>query len=396
MEQTDKYSKSKNKRIIIIGGGPAGIACAYFIKLKKPEYQVILVEKNKSIGRKILIAGDGGLNLTHNESQANFVSKYTPENVRPYVHAFGNLDLQVWLKSLGLDLFVGSSNRVFPTKNWKPIQVVNLFQRYLEQHGVELMLNQEVVHLSSGKVKLKSGEQLLADYIVLASGSPAWVSDFQMPNLGSKIKLNPFAANNAKLWVSESNVLEGMEGEVLKYVQLNYKDFSFQGDINIGNQSLESTPIYAFCNAYRSDFQGDEFTLDLIPQRNKEWLLDKIKYTKSRNAFFEGIKLGKVKKKLLKQYLSKEAFFQDDELVKALKQFKLHVQYFDDVKNAISASGGIPMEELSADLELKKMKGVFVAGELIDWYAPTGGYLLTMCFSMGKWIADHITSKGLE
>lgn len=388
-----RHSKSVNN-IILIGAGPSNLACAYFLKLNQPHLKVTIVEKRKSIGRKLLIAGDGGLNLTHNESVEKFVSKYEPSSVRRFVMAFNNHEIQAWLKRLGVDLFVGSSQRVFPEKKWKPIDFVNHIKDHLEKLGVSFLLNTSVDEILDNTVLTSEGVALKFDQLVVATGTPAWESGFKPPTfLGEKLLLN-YVANNAKVFIKQHNFIHGLEGEVLKYVELNFKGLQWTGDINIGLKSLESTPIYAMCNAYRNDEgKEQEFFIDLLPQQNINDLNAFLKSSKNRNEFFNKIKLGKVKKALIKQSLSKADFLNDELLVKAIKRFRMEISHFDEVEHAISASGGISLCDLNTDLSHKKASHIYFAGEMLDWNAPTGGYLLSMCFAMGKGIADVIYRK---
>lgn len=385
--------------IAIIGGGPAGLMAAEV--LSQSGVKVDLYDSMASLGRKFLMAGKSGLNLTHSESYSTFITRYGSRQTEMAAHLqhFKPDDLLAWVKELNIETFVGTSGRVFPTA-MKASPLLRAWLQRLQTRGVTFHTrhrwigwqdSQLVFDSPAGIVKIKP------DATILALGGASW------PKLGSRgdwapwleklgVEVKPFRPANCGFSVNWSqHFSEKFQGHPLKPVVLSFKNFKQQGEFVVTKTGVEGSLIYVASAMLRDAIEstgGATLTLDLAPDLSKEKLITALARGRGsrsisshiqRTTGIKGVKLG-----LLYEFIPKPDFANIEKLADAIKALRIPLSAPNPIATAISSAGGIPFSELDDHLMLRKIPGVFCAGEMLDWEAPTGGYLLTACFATGR------------
>jgi uncharacterized flavoprotein (TIGR03862 family) len=387
------------KSIAIIGGGPAGLMAAD--TLSQSGIKIDVYEAMPSLGRKFLMAGKSGLNLTHSEDYSVFITRYADKQKEMVRHLanFKPDDLLAFAKELNIETFVGSSGRIFP-KEMKASPMLRAWIMRLKSRGVTFHLRNRwtgwedglwVFETPTGIIKIKPNATVLAlggaSWPKLGS-TGSWVPQFEQAN----ILVKPFAPANCGFYVKWStHFSEKFHGQPVKSVILSFKHFERKGEFVITKKGVEGSLIY-FASANLRDelaITGQaSFKLDLLPDISLEKLTHAL--TRPRGSIslsnhirkttgIQGVKLG-----LLYEFIHKATFDDPTKLASAIKSIYIPLVSTTPLTTAISCAGGISFEELNDHLMLCKMPGVFCAGEMLDWEAPTGGYLLTACFSMGR------------
>lgn len=384
----------QNKTTIIIGAGPAGLMAAQ--KLAEQGVQVKIFDQNKAAARKFLVAGKGGFNLTHSENVHTFIQKYDAPEIQKIVADFDNEKVVQWLADLGITTYQGSSGKVFPTKNFKPIQVLNAWLQHLEQLGVQIFYNHVFMGFNEGEVLLKhNGEVLSQPYaqLVLALGGGSWKktgSDAEwIHQLSQKnIKINALESANSGYDTSEN--FHHLQGQYLKNIVLYYDGQQKAGEMVFTKYGIEGSPVYFMNRFTRKHRFPLVLHVDLKPQLAETELLNLLKGKEKISAILKRqIKISTTGLNLLKT-LDKESYLDVENLANLIKRFPLEINGFRPIDEVISTAGGVAFSELNEKLELQKHPNVYCAGEMIDWEAPTGGYLLQACFSTGVWVAKNI------
>lgn len=397
------------KTISIIGGGASALILACELDPKK--YSVSIFEKNSALGRKFLVAGDGGLNLTHSENEKEFISRYTPSDFlsKAFSH-FSNKDLIAWMNELGIETFVGTSGRVFPKKGIKPIDVLKTMEEKLKHQSVKINFKHEwqgfsetnelIFETTSGNKKIKS------DIAVFCLGGASW------PVTGSKgdwstifkeknIDVIPFSASNCCFKIEwPKDIIKSIEGKPLKNISVKCGNKIHFGEVVITAAGIEGSGIYPLSPQIRDELNKNneaKIFIDLKPDLSFDEMIERISKPVSKISYTENIvkqlNLNKTQIALLKSKLSKSDFLDPSILVNNLKNLELTIYSLGPIEDAISTVGGISLNEISEKFELKKLANNFVIGEMLDYDAPTGGYLLQSCFSMGKFLADHLNDR---
>ncbi|AEA43181.1 NAD(P)/FAD-dependent oxidoreductase [Fluviicola taffensis] len=386
------------KRIIIIGGGPAGLMAA--TQLLKSDCEILLLDQKASVGRKFLVAGDGGFNLTHSETPSEFREKYDSDWIKQVIRQFTNKDWIKFLKQIGIETKVGSSGKIFPADEIKPIQVLNAWKEFLAPK-VEFVLNTRFLNFDDKHIEVEregKTEKLDFDYLVLALGGKswpvtgsdgAWVPIFEKKN----IVINELKPSNSGLVLYE-NWIENLDGKILKNIQTTCGNQTCTGDLTITKYGVEGKPAYAINDALRK-MEKPAFKVDLKPQMTKEKVFEILKKAKNPSQGLKELKLGEVAIFWIKTFVSKERFLNPKELTKTIKEFSIGIKGFRPIDEVISCAGGVSTEEISEFGELNKFPNVFVAGEMIDWDAPTGGYLIQGSVSTG-YVAGKSIAKQLS
>jgi len=393
------------KKLTILGGGPAALMLA--AHLDSEQYQVTLYEKKKSVGRKFLVAGEGGLNLTYNSAFPEFLAQYTPRDfMEPIIRKFTNQDLISWLQEQEIPTFVGSSNRIFPPEEMKPITVLNKILDQLTANKITIRTEQKWMGWSpSGALCFESAEDVMADVVVFALGGASWQvtgSDgaWREPFMAQGVNVAPFRAANCAFGVVwTKNFITTHQGKPLKNIALTYNGLTVKGELVISKFGLEGNAIYALSEKIQATLANEKFAtiyLDLKPTLTLEKI--KARYQKSRLAKVTDIlktdlNLDRSAIGLLKQCSDKATFLDPDLLCKIIKSVPIKLHSADELDKAISSLGGIVIDEIDANFQLKKIPDTFAIGEMLDWYAPTGGYLLQGCFSMGFALADYLNNN---
>jgi uncharacterized flavoprotein (TIGR03862 family) len=393
-------------KIAVIGAGPAGLIAAETLAVDG--HEVTIFDRMPSPGRKFLLAGRGGLNLTHSEAGDRFLLRYgvAASWLAPCIDAFSPDDLRRWCEALGQDVFVGSSGRVFP-KTFKAAPLLRAWLRRLDGLGVRFIARHRWLgfsHGSSLRLEGPSGEiSHRCDATVLALGGASW------PRMGSdggwvktlrenQIDVADLRASNCGACVAWSSVFASrFEGQPLKRIAVTVGDARVRGEAVITRDGVEGGAIYAVSQHLRDALalgRGNAcLAIDLLPDMSGAQLADRLDGPRQGRSLGNFLRqaaalsppaIGLVREALL----SGQSDMRLSTLVKAVP---LSVTRLQPIDRAISSAGGICRESVDKTLMLKRLPGVFVAGEMLDWEAPTGGYLLQACFSTGVFAARGVS-----
>ncbi|SAL80778.1 ribulose-1,5-biphosphate synthetase [Caballeronia peredens] len=392
----------------MVGGGPAGLMAAE--ALAAGGVRVDVFDAMPSVGRKFLMAGKGGMNLTHSEPADAFLSRYGARraDIAPWLARFDASALRDWVHGLGVETFVGSSGRVFPT-DMKAAPMLRAWLHRLRASGVTFHMRHRWLDWAEEDVSISrfatpTGEtRVRHDAIVFALGGASW------PQLGSDgratsmlsargASVRPFVPSNCGFDVGWSEHFSSrFAGEPLKSVAIGVA--RADGDIErrvgeclITDQGIEGSLIYALSAPIRdriaeSGGEGATILLDLAPQLSPERVRDEVLHPRGARSMsshlHSRLHLTGVKAGLLRECLTKDQFADLDTLAARIKALPLRLLRPRPIEEAISSAGGVAFESLDARSMLSALPGVFCAGEMLDWEAPTGGYLLTACFASG-------------
>lgn len=393
-----------SKKIIIIGGGAAGLIAA---ELLSATCEVHIYEKGKTIGRKFLVAGNGGFNLTNAAIDKDLQAQYTPQPIlQQALQNFDSQAMRAWLEELGVPTFVGSSGRVFPEKGIKPAQVLQQIKDKLVKKGVQIHCNHEFIGFNTAQQALVQHQEnklaLEADTYIFALGGASWSitgSNMEWLKLFEQLKIptKDFEASNCGLEVNwKADFKENYAGTPLKNIQISIGSKVVKGEALITDYGLEGNAIYPIIPAVRAALKTQKAThiaIDFKPNNSHQSLLSKIKgkRLKTKNYTYE-FNLDKASFALIKAFTTKEEYLAPERFVEAIKHLKIPVQALRPIEEAISTVGGISFEALNANFSLKQQPNIFVIGEMLDWDAPTGGFLLQGCFSSAAACADFLKS----
>ena len=390
------------ENITIIGGGPAALMLAAEIDTKK--YKVTICEKKKTVGRKFLVAGEGGLNLTFNSSLEDLIKQYSPiEFMDAILNKFTNKDLINWLHQHEIPTFVGSSNRVFPEQGIKPSEVLKKIVAVLKTKDIQFQLNKEWFGWNENEdLSFKDSAAIKTDITVFALGGASWKvtgsdGEWRKTFQEKNINIKPFRAANCAFKVAwNKNFITTHEGKPLKNVSINYNNNFAKGELVISKFGLEGNAIYALSEKIQETLLTEQSTtiyLDLKPSLTSDQIKAKFKnskLSKVTDILKKDIKLDRAAIGILKHFSDKEIFSNLDLLVETIKFVPVIIKSAEEIDKAISTLGGIALAEIDANFKLKKIHNTYAIGEMLDWYAPTGGYLLQGSFSMGFVLAKYL------
>jgi uncharacterized flavoprotein (TIGR03862 family) len=388
--------------VTIIGGGPAGLMAAEV--LSQAGIKVELYDGMPSVGRKFLLAGVGGMNITHSEAYPAFISRYAERapQIAPLLREFGAEALCEWIHGLGIETFVGSSGRVFPT-DMKAAPLLRAWLKRLRDTGVVIHTRHRWLGWNTDaslRIDSPEGEKALkTDALLLALGGGSWSrlgSDgaWMLPLEQRGISLATLQPSNCGFEVTAWSdlLISKFAGAPLKNIAIGLNDdVPRLGECVITATGIEGSLIYALSAPIRDTInQSGSATihLDLLPGKT----LDKIQtaLAKPRGSrsmakhLHSQLGIDGVKAALLRELTPVECFADPSLLAKAIKALPLTLVKTRPLDEAISSAGGVPFEAMNENLMLKQLPGVFCAGEMLDWEAPTGGYLLTACFASGR------------
>ncbi len=421
--------------VAIVGAGPAGLMAAEV--LGEAGFEVDLYDAMPSVGRKFLLAGIGGLNLTHSEPLPRFLTRYGDRGtaVAGWLADFSPQGLREWAAMLGIETFVGSSGRVFPT-DMKAAPLLRAWLHRLRSRGVRLHMRWRwigwygVTNPTTPTLSFStpSGDRTLsADAIVLALGGASW------PKLGSDgawvallaqhgIDIAPLQAANCGFDVGRAGLdnaamvpgwtdlfRERAAGQVMKTVAISCsaadgQAFSQRGEFVFTKTGIEGSLVYALSAVLRENIAkagSATVHLDLLPDRSAEWVAREVASPRGSRSLSSHLKsrlhIDSVKTLLLRELLPPRAFTDPAALAASIKALRLHLIAPRPIAEAISTAGGVRLEELDDNLMLHRIPGVFCAGEMLDWEAPTGGYLLSACLASGRrcgiGVVDWLSSR---
>jgi len=396
------------KNLTIIGGGPAALMLAAELDTKK--YQVMLCEKKKGLGRKFLVAGEGGLNLTYNSTLEEMINQYFPgEFMDPILRQFSNSDLIQWFNHHGVPTFIGSSNRVFPDLDLKPIEVLNKIVDYILRKGIEVRFDAQWIGWNQdGHLCFEGFDPMESDIVVFAMGGASWKvtgSDGQWSKAFAErgVRVEPFRAANCAFAVDwDQNFIATHAGKPLKNIALTYQDHLSKGELVVSKYGLEGNAIYALSQKIQQQLLTEKSVvvhLDLKPTMTVGQIRAKCsnsQMTKMTHILAKDLHLDRTSIGLLKQFSNKDTFLNPDLLAETIKSVPIIIKAADQLDQAISTLGGIALDEIDEHFQCKKIPNAYAIGEMLDWYGPTGGYLLQGCFSMGFVLAKYLNELGEE
>ncbi|MGZ8196256.1 MAG: TIGR03862 family flavoprotein [Methylosarcina sp.] len=408
------------KMVAVVGGGPAGLMAADV--LSRHGIHVQLFDAMPSVGRKFLMAGKGGMNITHSEPYELFLSRYgnRQSHIKPLLDRFGPDALRKWLQDLGIDTFIGTSGRVFPT-DMKAAPLLRAWLHRLRREGVEFSMRHRWMGWAgeendSLRFVTPTGDHYVrSTAVILALGGASW------PRLGStgawvpllqerNVLIAPFKPANCGFQVRWSDHFrDRFAGEPLKSVTLKFmppdgKAISQTGEFIITRGGLEGGLIYAMSSFLREALASTGeavIELDLMPDRDLGDLISRLSQPQGKLSFANHLRrrlgLQGVKAALLRELLPVSDLKDPVRLGTALKGLKVGLIAPNPMEEAISCAGGVSFEALTENLMIRNLPGVFCAGEMLDWEAPTGGYLLSSCFASGRaaglgalaWLQDN-------
>lgn len=390
-------------RVAIIGGGPAGLIAAHHLG---DTCQVQLFERDRILGRKFLVAGDGGLNITNSAVGEDLIAHFSPiDRMRPMLEAFGPGALRGWLASMGIPTFVGSSGRVFPQRGIKPAEVLKAIIDAVKAKGVVIHTGHRFVGFDETvRPVIANGEEqrsIEADAYLFALGGASWArtgstGEWRSAFDGIGVGTIPFQASNCGVEVPMPGNLRPHIGKPLKNIAVSCGDKVVRGELTITEHGLEGNAIYPVVPEVRAQLNVHgtaELLIDLKPDLTAERINEKLRDAtwKERTA---ALHLDRPSLALLKALTPMERYLDGRYLAEDVKRVRVPVHALRPIDEAISTVGGIAMDEVSGDLSLKRHPHLFVAGEMLDWDAPTGGFLLQAAFSMGRWAAEGIQRRG--
>lgn len=399
------------RHVVVVGAGPAGLMAAEVAAAAG--LRVTIVERMPSAGRKLLMAGRGGLNLTHSEDLESFLARYGTSRplVEAAIRAFPPSALIAWAEALGQPTFIGSSGRVFP-RAMKASPLLRAWLARLEHAGVVLRTRHRLVALQPDRMLTLEGPdgaptELAADAVVLALGGASWPrlgSDGRWTNLlaAAGVDLRPLEASNVGVAIAWSpQTVERFAGTPLKRIAVRCGTHTQRGEAIVTRAGLEGGAIYALSPALR-DALGQTATatllLDLRPDIEPAALAARLagarKGDSRSNMLRKAAQLSPAAIAVLRDAMANDLPADPAVLAALIKAVPLRVSGLMDLDRAISSAGGIAGHEVDPHFMLRKLPGVFVAGEMIDWDAPTGGYLmqasLATGFVAGRGVAEHL------
>lgn len=405
----DSISHIQNSQVAIIGGGPAGLMAAEIIATAG--CKVALYDAMPSVGRKFLLAGVGGMNITHSESHEKLLTRYSTSSafLKPFLNEFSAQTLRKWIHDLGIETFVGSSGRVFP-KDMKAAPLLRAWLHRLRELGVEFFPRHRwqgwgedgslnIIEQASNSTLEKN---IKADAVVLALGGASW------QRLGSdgawvewlrtnKVPVKTLLPSNCGFNVNWSEKFQQefsgapLQTVCLTAIHVDGSVHSVRGEAMLSSNGIEGTSVYALSAILRDRLLAQgvaELFIDLLPDLSHEKILSALNKPRGKNSTSNFLRkqfnLPPVKLALLRE-LTPASIWQDNQtLVQTLKKIIIPLTGVRPIDEAISSAGGVEFSALTPSLMVQHMPGVFCAGEMLDWEAPTGGYLLTACFATGR------------
>ncbi|GAB3492575.1 TIGR03862 family flavoprotein [Curvibacter fontanus] len=423
----------QNRKVAVIGGGPAGLMAAEV--LVNAGVAVDLHDAMPSVGRKFLLAGKGGMNLTHSEPADRFAERYGARRmqIEALLRDFGAPELRAWAQGLGIETFVGSSGRIFP----KDMKAAPLLRAWLQRlrhpahggPGVQFHMRHRWIGWADDGRTLRfeslEGEiQVQADAVVLALGGGSWArlgsNGAWVPLLAARgVAVAPLLPANCGFDVAVQRKLQSdgqnqpvqavpartgwseffasrHAGQPFKTVAVSFSNaqgqtFQRKGEFVATTTGVEGSLVYAVSSLLREEIIRSghaTMTLDLLPDVPAERVLAEVMHPRGSRSLSSHLKsrlgIEGIKAAALHELLGKDDMHDSHKLAAALKALPLPLVAARPIDEAISSAGGVLFEALDADLMCESLPGVFCAGEMLDWEAPTGGYLLTACFASGK------------
>ena len=397
-------------KVTIIGGGPTGLMAAYI--LSRNNFNVTIYDRKPTLGRKFLLAGRGGLNITHSECKEEFLKKYGKAAYifEKILENFSQKNLMDFCEMLGEKTFIGSSGRAFP-KSFKASPLLRSWLYKLKNQDVKMKNNHDWIGWDDNKLIFKTETtNIIVDpnITLLALGGLSW------PKLGSdgswikilkkdNIKISKIQPTNCGFFVKWSNIFKNrFAGYPLKSIELSFKDQKIKGEFIITKEGIEGGVIYSISSMLRENINEmgyAEVIIDLKPdfsiKKIRHLLLKPKLKLSTTNYLRKTLNLSDVAIGLLMEFKNKEGKSnqQISNLAHTIKSYKIILDKPFSIDRCISTAGGISFKSINKDFTLINKPNTYVAGEMLDWEAPTGGYLLQACISNGACVANNIINK---
>ncbi len=368
---------------LVIGAGPAGLMAAG--ELAKTGAQVLVVEAKPTVARKFLMAGKSGLNVTRDEPWETFVTRYDCPHLRPILADFGPEQVQDWCRALGQDVYTGSSGRVFPVA-MKASPLLRAWLQRLAAQGVEIRARWRWTGFDGSAFRFDTPDgprTLMPKVTVLALGGASW------QRLGSDgawvpwleamgVRITPWRSANMGFRVDWSHHMTPFFGRPVKGIALIAGPRRERGEFVISSGGVEGGGIYSIYKYLRD---AATLHLDLLPDLTQDDIARRLAKMRPRESTANRLRklgLDRTQIALVMEFARTDPFAH-------IKHLHIPLQGPRPLDEAISVAGGIAWDALTPDLELKALPNTFAAGEMLDWEAPTGGYLLTACWATGRW-----------
>lgn len=387
---------NKSKSIAIIGAGPAGLMVAEV--LSQFDYDVHVFEQKPSAARKFLMAGKTGLNVSHAEPIEQFIERYDQADwLSAWIKQWDANWIQKWMQDLGIGSYIGTSGRIFPVE-MKAAPLLRAWLKRLSEQSVKFHYRHQITDLAEQTLSIKNlvtNQEYSQNFdaIILACGAVSWTklgSDGKWQDWLASTEIEPFQASNAGVEIAWSAFMHPVFGQPLKRVEA-WVDPQQKtvGDIVISHYGLESGLVYKQGRALRELVKTQQVMrlyLDLLPDQTVEQLTQKLQPSKKQSSTNVWRKAGldQAKASLVRELVNKSFWNQPEQLAQQIKNLCIDLTSFRPIEEAISCAGGVKQEVLTERLQLKSNAHVFCCGEMLDWDAPTGGYLLTACFATGR------------
>ncbi|MCK5672912.1 MAG: TIGR03862 family flavoprotein [Spirochaetales bacterium] len=396
------------KNVVVIGAGPTGLFASSL--LLKEGFSVDLYDQKKNAGRKFLLAGKSGLNLTNNRSFDSFVKAYDGRQIQmePALTHFSPEDLRLWFKKLGVKTFEGSSGGVFPVSIGAK-KILTLWMDSLNSHkNFKFHPDHQLIKIEKDNIFLKTGKDIIKVHVPLlimgmgGASYPGTGSDGRWNKILNDIDIEtiPFKPMNCGFECSWSSYFKNYTNHIpIKNVQLTHNNQSIRGDILITPYGIEGRPVYILSREIRNAIEKNQKTtvyLDLTPDLPIKEITKRLNRRQGKNSLSNHLRkqlnFSPIKISILRELTDKNIISDYSLLAYTLKKLPLSLNKTRPIKEAISSSGGVSFHELDNHFMLRKYPGWFTAGEMVDWDAPTGGYLLQGCFSTAYMVVKGIKS----
>ncbi|MDD5211233.1 MAG: TIGR03862 family flavoprotein [Sulfuricurvum sp.] len=397
----------KSKRVVIIGAGPAGLMAADV--LSAHGVPIDIFEAKASVGKKFLMAGKGGLNITHSEPPSDFINRYDQSDwLKPMIDEFDAQKIVTWMESLGVSSFIGTSGRIFPTQ-MKAAPLLRRWLSDLKKRGVRVHCNHYWKGFTANGglcFSTTEGEKTItSDATILALGGASW------PSLGSDgkwvniltsmgVDINPLLPSNCGFNATWSNYMDSHLGKPLKNVfgwvkSSSGKMHKSSAEAILTTYGIEGGLVYALSRPLREEIIAHgkaTLYLDMLPHVTEGTLTSLLTPSGKqsidntwRKAGIDGVKTA-----LIRELLPKKSWSDARCVAASIKKYPIKLTGMQPIEEAISTAGGVKREALTENLMICNLPNVFCAGEMLDWDAPTGGYLLTASFASGRFAAQGV------
>lgn len=394
--------------VAIIGAGASGLMVADY--LSQFAVNIEVYERMPTAGRKILMAGKTGLNISHAEPMADFIQRYQPSDwLAPFIEQYGVNEIRQFMHDLGIQSYIGSSGRIFPVE-MKASPLLRAWLAKLKSADVQFFYRHRCINIEQNTITFQIEDahhpsknfNKTFDVIVLACGGASWAklgSDGRWQDWFHADELTPLYASNVGICRQWSSFMQEYFGQALKRVRASvqhHDEPSAIGDIIITHYGMESGLIYKFNHALRQQWQQHQqmnLMLDLLPDVSMEQLLQQLSRSnkkQSLNNIWRKIGLDNLKIALLRECSDKSDWHNHEKMAYLMKHLTIPFDDFRPMAEAISCGGGIKRSALTEQLQLKRNLAIYCCGEMLDWDAPTGGYLLTACFATGQAVGKNI------